>query len=134
MHQGCSPFLKNFGWKYVNASHLILKAKVTTLLPFGLVSLLYSVAVLLPLGINHLPNTEAGLSSACHAGSVPSEIGSCSSESPFKCYSGHSACDSVGQAYMLSYTEVRLRAQASLRCLPSQRAVLSVRGNPITWG
>lgn len=66
--------MKDFGWKCVNASHLILKAKVTTLLPLGLVSLLYSVAVLLPLGINHLPNTGAGLSSACHAGSMPSEI------------------------------------------------------------
>lgn len=62
------------------------------------------------------------------------DIGSCSSESPFKFYSGHSACDSVGQAYMLSYTEVRLRAQASFRCLPSQRAVWSGRGNPMTWG
>lgn len=51
---------------------LILKAKVITLLRLGLVSLLYSVAVLLPLGRNHLPNIGAGLSSACHAGSVPS--------------------------------------------------------------
>lgn len=67
--------MKDFEWKCVKASHLILKAKVTTLLPLGLVTLLYSVvAVLLPLGINHLPNTGAGLSSACHAGSVPSEI------------------------------------------------------------
>lgn len=111
------------------------KTKVTALFPFGLVSLLYLPFVLLPLGSNHLPNTGAGLSSAWHMGSVPSDK---LATAPVNHHSGATLGalhhDSVGQAYAPSYTEVRGWAQACLRRLPSQWEVWSGRGLPITWG
>lgn len=77
---------------------------MTILLPLDLVSLLYHAAVLLLLGTSHLPN--AGLS-AWHMGSVPSDI---LAAAPLNHHSGATLgvlpCDSVGQAYVQSRTEV----------------------------
>lgn len=79
-----------------------------------------SAIVLLLLGSNHLLNTGAGLSSAWHVGSVPSDI---LAAAPVNHHSGATLgalhCDSVGQAYVSSSTEVREWVQACLKSLPS---------------